>query len=71
VGRCLLWSDIPFSFANNPFYVSMFEAASIVGPGYKPPTYHELREPSFKMKRPIALKGCRSFEIHGSTQDAQ
>jgi hypothetical protein len=45
VGRCLLWSDIPFSFANNPFYVSMFEAASIVGPGYKPPTYHELRGP--------------------------
>jgi hypothetical protein len=45
VGRCLLWSDIPFSFANNPFYVSMFEAASIVGPRYKPPTYHELRGP--------------------------
>jgi hypothetical protein len=43
VGRCLLWSDIPFNFAKNPFYVSMFEAASIVGPGYKPPTYEELR----------------------------
>jgi hypothetical protein len=45
VGRCLLWSDIPFNFARNPFYVSMFEAASIVGPRYKPPTYDELRGP--------------------------
>jgi hypothetical protein len=45
VGRCLLWSDIPFNFARNPFYVSMFEAASIVGPGYKPPTYEEFRGP--------------------------
>jgi len=45
VGRCLLWSDIPFNFARNPFYVSMFEAVSIVGPGYKPPTYEELRGP--------------------------
>jgi hypothetical protein len=45
VGRCLLWSDIPFNFARNPFYVSMFEAASIVGSGYKPPTYEELRGP--------------------------
>jgi hypothetical protein len=43
VGRCLLWSDIPFNFARNPFYVSMFEAIAIVGPGYKPPTYEELR----------------------------
>jgi hypothetical protein len=45
VGRCLLWSDIPFNFSRNPFYVSMFEVASIVGPGYKPPTYEELRGP--------------------------
>ena len=45
VGRCLLWSDIPFYFAKNPFYVSMFEAVAIVGPGYRPPTYEELRGP--------------------------
>lgn len=45
VGRCLLWSDIPFHFARNPFYVQMFEAAAIVGLGYKPPTYEELRGP--------------------------
>jgi hypothetical protein len=43
VGRFLLWSDIPFNFARNLFYVSLFEAASIVRPGYKPPTYEELR----------------------------
>jgi hypothetical protein len=34
VGRCLLWSDIPFNFARDPFYVSMFEVVAIVGPGY-------------------------------------
>ena len=45
MGRCLLWSDIPFHFARNPFYVQMFKAAAIVGPGYKPPTYEELRGP--------------------------
>jgi hypothetical protein len=45
VGRCLLWSGIPFNFARNPFYVSMFEAAGIFGPRYKPPTYEELRGP--------------------------
>jgi hypothetical protein len=45
VGRCLLWSDIPFNFAKNPFYVSMFEVVTIVGPEYKPPTYEELRGP--------------------------
>jgi hypothetical protein len=45
VGRCLQWSDIPFNFARNPFYVSMFEVASIVGLGYEPPTFEELRGP--------------------------
>jgi hypothetical protein len=29
VGRCLLWSDIPFNFSRSPFYLSMFEAASV------------------------------------------
>jgi len=43
VGWCLLWSGIPFNFVRNPFYVSMFEAIFIVGPGYKPPTYEKLR----------------------------
>jgi hypothetical protein len=45
VGRCLLWSDIPFNFWKSPFFVSMFEAVAIVGLGYKPPTYEELRGP--------------------------
>ena len=44
-GRCLLWSAIPFNFAKNPFYVCMFEAAAIVGPGFKPLSYEELRRP--------------------------
>ena len=45
IGRCLLWSAIPFNFAKNPFYVSMFEAAALVGAGFKPPSYEELRGP--------------------------
>jgi hypothetical protein len=43
VAKCFLWSDIPFNIANNPFYHSMFEAAAIVGPGYKGPSYQGLR----------------------------
>jgi hypothetical protein len=37
VGRCFLWSDIPFNIAkNNPFYQSMFDVVAIVGPGTRP-----------------------------------
>ena len=43
VAKCLLWSDISFNLARNPFYHSMFEAAAIVGPGYRGPSYHDLR----------------------------
>jgi hypothetical protein len=39
VAKCFLWSDIPFNIANNPFYHSMFEAAAIVGLGYRGPSY--------------------------------
>lgn len=46
VGRCLLWTNVPFSIAkNNLFYQSMFEVVVIVGPGYQAPTYEELRGP--------------------------
>jgi hypothetical protein len=44
-GRFLLLSDIPFNFAKNPFYVSMYEVVSIVGLGYKTPIYEELTGP--------------------------
>ena len=38
VGRCFLWSDIPFSIAKtNPFYQPMFDVVAVVGPGYKSP----------------------------------
>jgi hypothetical protein len=62
VGRCLLWSDIPFNFARNPFYVSMFEVASIVGSGYKPPTYDELRGPILQNE-----KGRFHSEVAGAS----
>eukprot|EP00253_Pinus_taeda_P027205 PITA_27205 len=46
VSRCLLWSDVPFNIAKtNPFYQPMFEAVVVVGPGYKAPTFVELRGP--------------------------
>jgi hypothetical protein len=46
VGKCFLWSYIPFNIAkNNPFYQHMFDAVAIVGRGYKAPTFKELREP--------------------------
>ena len=45
IGRYLVWSAIPFNFAKNPFYVSMFEATAIVGLGFKPPSYEELIGP--------------------------
>jgi hypothetical protein len=43
VAKCFLWSDIPFNIANNPFYHSMFEAVAIVVPGYRGPSYQDLR----------------------------
>eukprot|EP00253_Pinus_taeda_P036730 PITA_36730 len=46
VNRCLLWSDVPFNIAKtNPFYQPMFDAVAVVGPGYKAPTFVELRGP--------------------------
>ena len=38
-------TDIPFNFARDLFYVPMFEAVAIVGSGYKPPIYEDLRGP--------------------------
>jgi hypothetical protein len=43
VAKCFLWSDIPFNIANNPFYHSMFEVATIVSSGYRGPSYQYLR----------------------------
>jgi hypothetical protein len=43
LAKCFLWSDIPFNIANNPFYHPMFEAAAIVGPGNRGPSYQDLR----------------------------
>ena len=44
VGRCFLWSDIPFSIAKtNPFYQPMFDAAVVVGPVYKAHVFDDLR----------------------------
>ena len=42
--KCFLWGDVPFNISkNNPYYHMMFEAAAIVGPGYRGPSYNDLR----------------------------
>ena len=71
VGRCLLWCDIPFSFARNPFYVNMFEVVSIVGPRYKPPTYEQLRGPILQYEKADCVERLQelrnSWEVTGCT----
>ena len=71
IGRCLLWSAIPFNFAKNPFYVQMFEAAALVGGGFKPPTYEELRGPILQNEKAECshrLEDLRkSWELTGCT----
>ena len=52
VGRCFLWSDIPFSITKtNPFYQPMFDVVVVVGPGYKAPTFQDLRGPILQAKK--------------------
>jgi hypothetical protein len=52
MATCFLWSDIPFNIAkNNSFYHSMFEVVTIVGSGYKGPSYNDLRGPLLQGKK--------------------
>ena len=65
VARCFLWSDNPFNITkNNPFYHSMFEAAAIVGPRYKGPTYNDLRGHVLQVEKIYCTK--RLVEIQDS-----
>jgi hypothetical protein len=49
VGRCLFWSDIPLNITkNNPFWQLMCDSIVVVGPGYKRPTFEELRRPTLQ-----------------------
>ena len=46
MGRMIFWSDLPLSITKtNPFFQPMCDAIVVVGPGYKAPTYKELRGP--------------------------
>jgi hypothetical protein len=72
VGRCLFWSDIPLSITkNNPFWQSMCDAIVVVGPGYKSPTFEELRGPILQEeKKDINSRLAefkQSWEISGCT----
>jgi hypothetical protein len=72
VGKCFLWSDIPFNIAkNNPFYQPMFDAVVVVGPGYKAPTYEELRGPILQNEKIDCASRLEelkaSWEITGCT----
>jgi hypothetical protein len=68
VAGCFLLSDIPFNIAkNNPFHHSVFEAAAIVGLGYKGPFYNDLRGPLLQGEKIDCIKGLaelrESWEI--------
>ena len=44
MGRMIFWSNLPLSITKtNPFSQPMCDAIAVVGPGYKSPTYVELR----------------------------
>ncbi|XP_075112868.1 uncharacterized protein LOC107826286 isoform X2 [Nicotiana tabacum] len=43
IGRFFFSSGIPFNVANDPYYLSMFEGVANYGPGFVPPSMHELR----------------------------
>jgi hypothetical protein len=72
VGRCLSWSDIPLSITkNNPFWQPMCDAIVDVGPGYKSPTFEELRGPILQEEKKDInsrfAKFKKSWEISGCT----
>ncbi|XP_061988373.1 uncharacterized protein LOC133706829 [Rosa rugosa] len=43
IGRLFYTSAIAFNVANNPYYFAALEQVSKYGPGFQPPTSHELR----------------------------
>jgi hypothetical protein len=71
VGRCPFWSDIPLSITkNNPFWQPMCDAIVVVGPGYKSPTFEELRGPILQKEKDINSRLAefkQSWEISGCT----
>eukprot|EP00253_Pinus_taeda_P014640 PITA_14640 len=72
VSRCLLWSDVPFNIAKtNPFYQPMFDVVVVVGPGYKAPTFAELRGPLLQDEKTECTARLAEFRASWSTLDAQ
>jgi hypothetical protein len=72
VGRCLFYSDIPLSITkNNPFWQPMCDAIAVVGPGYKSPTFEELRGPILQEEKADINSRLaefkKSWEISGCT----
>jgi hypothetical protein len=52
MGRCLFWSDLPLTITrNNPFWQPMCDAIAVVGPGFKAPSYEELRGPILQAEK--------------------
>ncbi|XP_061999006.1 uncharacterized protein LOC133716315 [Rosa rugosa] len=43
IGRLFYTSALPFDVANNPYYFAALEMVAKNGPGFQPPTSHELR----------------------------
>jgi hypothetical protein len=65
VSRCFLWSGISFNISkNNMLYQSMFEVVATIGPGYKAPTYDELRGHLLQQKKSNCT--CKLDELRES-----
>ena len=72
LGKLFLWSDIPFNVArNNPFDQPTIDAITVVGAGYKAPSYDDFRGwilQNEKVDRTKRLEELRaSWEVTGCT----
>ena len=56
IARFFYTSAIPFNCVNNPEFERMLEMVANYGKGFKPPSYHEIREKYLKRKVDNALE---------------
>ena len=43
IGRFMYSKGLPFNTVNDPYWIPMMDAVANFGPGFKPPSMHELR----------------------------
>ena len=63
MGRCLLWSGIPFSIAKtNHFYQPMFGIVVVVSSRYKAPTFDDSRRHVLQAKKVDCTQRLEEFK---------